>query len=1084
MDFIYKVNEESSMTHVKNIKTDIKDQNFRILLGQNENYTKINCSTKDLLKEKDKKIEILQEQCHQLKKKLEQNNNNNQTPIFKENSNTSTNFPTKNEIKQLWEEFALVSLLDNFIDYEENPEIIFHLVSEMIIITEKLITDLCLDMYKKVSVSLNIIDDKKFINDIEKTSRPLIKEHLHKTFADTNNQAFMDKFKNIFLESVVNIFKKKEIMFKDFEPIIKGEDFKIMIKKIKDIVLFTKFNDQQLFFYIEKDINKRIEEKIKINNINEKKNYLIINDNNKENFTALIILKPPVLKTGFPPNNNLKTIIFIINDENESKKNCSEKNTIEDNIHSSLINTLTVDNQIKTILPYKKLFSKKIFSKTNMRDQFQKIKHKFFNKKITIDNKNLNKKYDLIDQENNIHSKEMEDELNLKQVEDDLNLKQDINNDYLISANNFQYIKFPENFNENEINKFDIKKGNFEAKNRINNNLKHQATISNKSFTRKMSPRNERKHCITFDNGETKSFLSNKNEMEDDFNLTNSGKPVMIYMKTTKIGIFNNAKNESSHNLENKNKLILDEMYNNKNFRIVDKNYKINLNRLKSQLYFKSSLKQSDKEKKYKKITNKDNYCSKSKSYRCNNKIGKIVDIKNNHQNIKKNNNNNTLIQVNNIREDNIFKKHKTAKLMSVFDKTNIDNKKNNFVTMKKLKQTNSTSNREYIVKDKKSKILEGSSFNINNCNSKNKLTIDHTNSRLKHTDINVNNRLFSGLKRKKKANINKKILGSPNKLFENSKKNDTSSKDLCYKKVFNCKASKSSKNHKTITHSKTSKQTNKKMNTILSNRKKSEESYKKEINLSNTGYKIKNVNINYFNIMQPNKLYIDQIQNNQCNEQQQNRSNKDLLKRPKSKPVEINRNINRKYFAQKHNLNANTINVNCFNTIKTKQLYNKIQIINKNKNQSFKNHMISIENNNSKKNNQGHIIDNKYFSISRISNQNIYKSNNNTKENIIRGKFIDKNIVMYNGNSTGLRDHLIKNIINHNNSFEDNTYMLFYQNNTNDCNNEANSKSGTQSNRIINGNYCNIYSNRDKINNNYFCFDSKIYYNLIKKNN
>ena len=30
-----------------------------------------------------------------------------------------------------------------------------------------------------------------------------------------------------------------------------------------------------------------------------------------------------------------------------------------------------------------------------------------------------------------------------------------------------------------------------------------------------------------------------------------------------------------------------------------------------------------------------------------------------------------------------------------------------------------------------------------------------------------------------------------------------------------------------------------------------------KEIN--NTGYKIKNVNINYFNIMQPNKLYINQ---------------------------------------------------------------------------------------------------------------------------------------------------------------------------------------------------------------------------------
>ena len=50
---------------------------------------------------------------------------------------------------------------------------------------DKLINDLCREIYEKVSLSLNIpTNDKKFINDIEKISRPLIKEHLNKIFID------------------------------------------------------------------------------------------------------------------------------------------------------------------------------------------------------------------------------------------------------------------------------------------------------------------------------------------------------------------------------------------------------------------------------------------------------------------------------------------------------------------------------------------------------------------------------------------------------------------------------------------------------------------------------------------------------------------------------------------------------------------------------------------------------------------------------------------------------------------------------------------------------------------------------------
>ena len=286
---------------IKNIN-DIKTKSLQI---KNNNY--VNKIDKDLLIEKDKKIEDLQKQCEELKKQLEikseiklikeQDNNiinNKSNNIVKYNFNTSTDFPIKNEIKKIWEELALGSILDTFIDLESEPEIIYHLICEMILIMDKLINDLCKEIYEKVSLSLNIpVNDTKFINDIEKISRPLIKDHLNKIFIQTENKPFLDKFIYLFKVSlknnnILNYIQK----YKDtIEQIIHSDDFIEMAKKIKDILLYTKFNDQQLYFKIESDIRKRNIEKIIINNFNDKKKYLIINDNNLLNYPSIVILK-------------------------------------------------------------------------------------------------------------------------------------------------------------------------------------------------------------------------------------------------------------------------------------------------------------------------------------------------------------------------------------------------------------------------------------------------------------------------------------------------------------------------------------------------------------------------------------------------------------------------------------------------------------------------------------------------------------------------------------------------------------------------------------------------------------------------
>ena len=102
--------------HYKNMKTEVIDNKSQVHSIDNIDYSKLNCSTKDLLKEKDKKIEILQQQMLQLQKKLERqmpnnnyknyntNNNNSSNSInytVNTNCNTSTNFPLKSEIKKI-----------------------------------------------------------------------------------------------------------------------------------------------------------------------------------------------------------------------------------------------------------------------------------------------------------------------------------------------------------------------------------------------------------------------------------------------------------------------------------------------------------------------------------------------------------------------------------------------------------------------------------------------------------------------------------------------------------------------------------------------------------------------------------------------------------------------------------------------------------------------------------------------------------------------------------------------------------------------------------------------------------------------
>ena len=721
-------------THYKNLKTEVIDDKSQMHPMERLDYTKINCSTKDLLKEKDKKIEILQEQMLQLQKRLEQQKPNNNYKSFNTNSsnsanninytnlnyNTSTNFPLKNEIKKIWEELALVSLLDNFIDYEKQPEIIFHFVSELVLITDKLISDLCLDMYQKVSQSLNIINDKKIINDIEKTSRPLIKEHLNKTFAGTNNQQFIDKVINLFKTSMKKIYGEEGgegIRGYEMDRIgemAEGSDFKLMIRKIKDILLFTKFNDQQLFFRIEKDYNKRIVERIKIKNNFDKKNYLIINDNNREDIEAVIILKPPVLRSGFPLNNDFKTIIIIYEKEGNSKsyKNLSNTNNIShiDN-NNNKINKI-VELQIKKISLNFKNINNNIEIKTDEYNNYNNRINKLDNKNNINNNNKIIQNEGII---NTVFSKEQRNSyqklskninLNIKHKEDINKFKTDFNQQKeakTISQDNNEGNNNLLNINPNSTtnkskNPNKIKKNeNFSNDKRLNekrnitNNNKHMPQLSDQilknnssqnlfDYTHKDLMNNSssnkfqnlpkeannsfnQNHFITYNNNDIKSMISLNNYTDNETCDEIDNKEIILHTNTAK-GVFNiqeslninneNKKQRNTNNNESINKLNQIYFNPNDNNIILNNNTRTIYSQLKEKINSKNSLKKLNNKNNGKNMMNKNiNFDGGMNE---NNRIYKKI----NEQNKKRNNNNQ--IQKNNNKDyynkknNNIYK--------------------------------------------------------------------------------------------------------------------------------------------------------------------------------------------------------------------------------------------------------------------------------------------------------------------------------------------------------------------------------------------------------------------------------------------
>lgn len=500
----------SKIISLKDIKLDSKNsQNKKI----NELSEVLSENQSKLLAEKEEEIKTLKLRCE----KLQEENKKYQFQKNINKENTSSNFPLKKEIKELWEKFARIDILNNFIDFENEPEIIYHVISEMFLLSNKLIKEKSENKYKEIIRVMGIKNNSMNIKDIGTQFKNFIKEHLNEIFIDleANNfiKEYKEKIKNIFKDNILkekNNITNKDELIKIFSEILEQSDFNEIIKDINNLVLIAQYNEPTLLFNIEPNIKNR---KIRLIKIKNKKNYIIPNDNTNKNIYYIIILNPPEIKNGIYYFNDLKQILMpITSDHSDNSKIIKEEEIIdisnnENNTSKNNINTHILSSSFS-----QKGIKNKKYKLTNNSEEKNNI--------IAIDKKTINslRVYTLR-------------ESNEKKIK---NMKKIDKGKYFINKN---YEKYWRLMNDENLNFFD----NYD---KIKNNNQKMINISNEKIKKKQIPK-------------YKNNKRRKNSLKFNILLNSDKKGVPSFNSEDTIKTKAQRKLNETENIKNKNKIDL-----------------------------------------------------------------------------------------------------------------------------------------------------------------------------------------------------------------------------------------------------------------------------------------------------------------------------------------------------------------------------------------------------------------------------------------------------------------------------------------------------------------------------------------------
>ena len=271
-------------------------------------------------------------------------------PSYVSQTNTSINFFLPSEIKNIWESLS-IDIGDCFIDFFSKPTLTFHLLQELIFITQQMLKEKIEHIYNKVLSILDLENSEQIKKDLISSMKPFLQNYVIDIFdkESKRNKIFDNNICNHFvlfynteIFPLMNNSNDDEILHKNYTndntainiyEIVNSKSFKRMISDIKRIILFTELNHQEISFNIDDYLSREISYD---NSSYKDRNNFNVNGKCLENQSKIILLQPPVLKSGNPYPNLQKIVLpfdIIVKNDIIATQGISVRSTSYQNIY-------------------------------------------------------------------------------------------------------------------------------------------------------------------------------------------------------------------------------------------------------------------------------------------------------------------------------------------------------------------------------------------------------------------------------------------------------------------------------------------------------------------------------------------------------------------------------------------------------------------------------------------------------------------------------------------------------------------------------------------------------------------------------
>ena len=396
------------------------------------NENKENVNFFKLIKEKDEKIKTLEiEYCKEtnIKKEYEKN-----IKLLNEKLiiNHNLQFISSSDFYLLWNKLGnqFSFFYQKFYQF---PNILYSLIQELLIIINNHIEHKIENIKEYFIQILSPGSEKINKKDLNNVLKNFLRQNLRTIFLEgkeNNKNEFESVINNYSIYFDNNICQNKyNKLYKDYQNMVSNQKFYDLIKLIKTIMIYIKFNDTDLILELKDNSNRNIN----IEQFNNKEIIIINSKNKNEKISGILILKPPLLKNGYSLRTNLLPLVLEI--KNQKLKNLKEeieeyekekiiyidnRDNFNDNSYKNKFNNFHkinlnilirnknhMKNKLLTYLKISNLFISN--KKDNLLENINKIKNN------TISDRKRNSNFFLTQSNNNINERKINKSFNIKE---------------------------------------------------------------------------------------------------------------------------------------------------------------------------------------------------------------------------------------------------------------------------------------------------------------------------------------------------------------------------------------------------------------------------------------------------------------------------------------------------------------------------------------------------------------------------------------------------------------------------------------------------------------------------------------------